>query len=138
MESNQTNQDNRPLRVLASHPDTGTLRLIRDSISNLLNIEVDTSPSSEYAFQLAVKRHYSLFLFGIDMPNLNGQLLYDMLVTIYPKIHPEASSFPGVVFIGNENESIKSDEIRKDFIIRPLSIDRIVRVVKNSIQVNES
>ena len=77
------------------------------------------------------------------MPNLNGQLLYNMLVTIYPKIHPEASSFPGVVFIGNENESIKSDEIRKDarvkdFIIRPLSIDRIVRVVKNSLQVNES
>ena len=143
MESNQTNQDNRPLRILASHPDTGTLRLIRDSISNLLNIDVDTSPSSEYAFELAVKRHYSLFLFGIDMPNLNGQLLYDMLFTIYPKIHPEVPSFPGVVFIGNENESIKSDEIRKDarvkdFIIRPLSIDRIVRVVKNSIQVNES
>ena len=90
MESNQTNQDNRPLRILASHPDTGTLRLIRDSISNLLNIEVDTSPSSEYAFELAVKRHYSLFLFGIDMPNLNGQLLYDMLFTIYPKIHPQA------------------------------------------------
>tara|TARA_B100000902_G_scaffold74718_1_gene79634 strand:- start:220 stop:645 length:426 start_codon:yes stop_codon:yes gene_type:complete len=141
MDSNQSNQDNTPLRILATHPDTGTLRLIRDSISNLLNIDVDTSPSSEYAFELAVKRHYSLFLFGLEMPNLNGQLLYDMLYLIYPKIHPNNLSFPAVIYIGNDNEIGRSDEIKKDarvkdFLIRPLSIERLVRTINSSLQID--
>ena len=34
-------------RVLASYHDTGTLRLLRDSVSNLLSIGIDTSPSAE-------------------------------------------------------------------------------------------
>ena len=141
MHSKQLNQDNDPFRILATHPDTGTLRLIRDSISNLLNIDVDTSPSSEYAFELAVKRHYSLFLFGLDMPNLNGQLLYDMLYLIYPKIHSKDLIFPAVIYIGNDNEISKSDEIKKDarvkdFLIRPLSIERLVRTINSSLQID--
>jgi response regulator RpfG family c-di-GMP phosphodiesterase len=142
MNSNQTNQTKSSFRILACHPDTGTLRLIRESITNLLNVDIDTSPSSEYAFELAVKRPYSLLMFGINMPNLSGPLLYDMLCMIHSKVHQNEPQYPPVIFIGDENDSSKNDDLRKDarvkdLIYRPLSIDRIINATQQAITLRE-
>ena len=79
MDANQSTDNKDSFRVLASYHDTGTLRLLRDSVSNLLNIGIDTSPSAEYAYEMAIKRPYSLFIFGYHMPNLNGVLLLSLI-----------------------------------------------------------
>ena len=137
MNSNQSNQSKSSYRILASHPDTGTLRLVRDSISNLLDIEIDTSPSPEYAFELSIKRPYSLFIFGINMPNLKGPLLYDMLCLVYSKVHDKEPQFPPVIFIGDESDNNKTEELKKDarvksVLYRPLSIERLISVAKEA------
>ncbi len=140
MNSNQSNQSKSSYRILASHPDTGTLRLVRDSISNLLDIEIDTSPSPEYAFELSIKRPYSLFIFGINMPNLKGPLLYDMLCLVYSKVHENEPQFPPVIFIGDESDNNKTEELKKDarvksVLYRPLSIERLISVAKEAMHI---
>ena len=140
MNSNQSNQSKSSYRILASHPDTGTLRLVRDSISNLLDIEIDTSPSPEYAFELSIKRPYSLFIFGINMPNLKGPLLYDMLCLVYSKVHENEPQFPPVIFIGDESDNNKTEELKKDarvksVLYRPLSIERLINVAKEAMHI---
>lgn len=140
MNSNQSNQSKSSYRILASHPDTGTLRLVRDSISNLLDIEIDTSPSPEYAFELSIKRPYSLFIFGINMPNLKGPLLYDMLCLVYSKVHDNEPQFPPVIFIGDESDNNKTEELKKDarvksVLYRPLSIERLISVAKEAMHI---
>lgn len=140
MNSNQSNQSKSSYRILASHPDTGTLRLVRDSISNLLDIEIDTSPSPEYAFELSIKRPYSLFIFGINMPNLQGPLLYDMLCLVYSKVHENEPQFPPVIFIGDESDNNKTEELKKDarvksVLYRPLSIERLISVAKEAMHI---
>lgn len=140
MNSNQSNQSKSSYRILTSHPDTGTLRLVRDSISNLLDIEIDTSPSPEYAFELSIKRPYSLFIFGINMPNLKGPLLYDMLCLVYSKVHENEPQFPPVIFIGDESDNNKTEELKKDarvksVLYRPLSIERLISVAKEAMHI---
>ena len=140
MNSNQSNQSKSSYRILASHPDTGTLRLVRDSISNLLDIEIDTSPSPEYAFELSIKRPYSLFIFGINMPNLKGPLLHDMLCLVYSKVHENEPQFPPVIFIGDESDNNKTEELKKDarvksVLYRPLSIERLISVAKEAMHI---
>ena len=126
-------------RVLASYHDTGTLRLLRDSVSNLLSIGIDTSPSAEYAYEMAIKRPYSLFIFGYNMPNLNGVLLYDLLYKVYPSLYEGIRKCPAVIFIGEESDIKMGDQIKrdarvKDFLVRPLSIDRIIGTIEESIK----
>ena len=139
MDVNQLTENKDSFRVLASYHDTGTLRLLRDSVSNLLNIGIDTSPSAEYAYEMAIKRPYSLFIFGYHMPNLNGVLLYDLLYKVYPSLYEGIRKCPAVIFIGEEDEIKMSDQVKRDarvkgFLVRPLSIDRIIDVIETSLK----
>ena len=139
MDVNQLTENKDSFRVLASYHDTGTLRLLRDSVSNLLNIGIDTSPSAEYAYEMAIKRPYSLFIFGYHMPNLNGVLLYDLLYKVYPSLYEGIRKCPAVIFIGEEDDLKMSDQVKRDarvkgFLVRPLSIDRIIDVIETSLK----
>ena len=139
MDVNQLTENKDSFRVLASYHDTGTLRLLRDSVSNLLNIGIDTSPSAEYAYEMAIKRPYSLFIFGYHMPNLNGVLLYDLLYKVYPSLYEGIRKCPAVIFIGEEDDIKMSDQVKRDarvkgFLVRPLSIDRIIDVIETSLK----
>lgn len=139
MDVNQSTESKDSFRVLASYHDTGTLRLLRDSVSNLLNIGIDTSPSAEYAYEMAIKRPYSLFIFGYHMPNLNGVLLYDLLYKVYPSLYEGIRKCPAVIFIGEEDDIKMSDQVKRDarvkgFLVRPLSIDRIIDVIETSLK----
>ena len=139
MDVNQLTENKNSFRVLASYHDTGTLRLLRDSVSNLLNIGIDTSPSAEYAYEMAIKRPYSLFIFGYHMPNLNGVLLYDLLYKVYPSLYEGIRKCPAVIFIGEEDDIKMSDQVKRDarvkgFLVRPLSIDRIIEVIETSLK----
>jgi len=143
MGAKRSMENNESFRVLASYHDTGTLRLLRDSVSNLLNIGIDTSPSAEYAYEMAIKRPYSLFIFGYHMPNLNGVLLYDLLYKVYPSLYDGIRKCPAVIFIGEENDIKMGDQIKrdarvKDFLVRPLSIDRIIRTIEDSMKLTST
>ena len=100
-------------------------------ISKLIHLHLQN------AFELSIKRPYSLFIFGINMPNLNGPLLYDMLCLVYSKVHDKEPQFPPVIFIGDESDNNKTDELKKDarvksVLYRPLSIERLISVAKEA------
>jgi DNA-binding NtrC family response regulator len=54
-------------RVLIVDDDTAVLRIMREALQNFLHWEVDTSPSPEYGFELALKKYYDLMIFDFSM-----------------------------------------------------------------------
>ena len=65
-----------------------------------------------------------------------------MLCMINSKVHQNEPQYPPVIFIGDENDSGKNDDLRKDarvkdLIYRPLSIDRIINATQQAITLRE-
>ena len=54
--------------------DVALLRVVREALVATLNCEVDTSPKPEYAFELALKKKYDLFIFDFQMPMIDGAM----------------------------------------------------------------
>ena len=77
------------------------------------------------------------------MPNLKGPLLYDMLCLVYSKVHDNEPQFPPVIFIGDESDNNKTEELKKDarvksVLYRPLSIERLISVAKEAMHYNKT
>jgi CheY-like chemotaxis protein len=129
-------------RVLAAHDDVGTLRLIREALGSFAVCDVDTSPTAEYAFELGLQRDYKLFLFGLHLPVINGELLYDLLSKAYPYCHEGKKIAPAVIFIGDEStvprlHEFKRDARVKDVVLKPLGIARLLQAVGGLIEMRE-
>ena len=75
-------------RVLIVDDDTAVLRIMREALQNFLHWEVDTSPSPEYGFELALKKYYDLMIFDFSMPLIGGTLLYLMISIDYEDPSP--------------------------------------------------
>ncbi len=128
--------------MLVAHDEVGTLRLIRETLGQFAECEVDSTPSAEYAFELALQRRYALFLFGLGLPLISGELLYELLSKAYPYCHPGARTCPGVVYIADAAQANRAEELRREarvkgVLLKPLSIDRILDRVKGSVALRE-
>ena len=104
--------------------------------------DVDTSPTAEYAFELGLQRDYKLFLFGLHLPVLNGELLYELLSKAYPYCHEGRKMAPAVVYIGDETtvprlHELKRDARVKDVVLKPLGIARLLEAVGGLIEMRE-
>lgn len=129
-------------RILVAHDDVATLRLIREALGSFAVCEVDTSPTAEYAFELGLQRDYRLFLFGLQLPVLHGELLYDLLSKAYPYCHAGRKIAPAVIYIGDESVvprlgELKRDARVKDVVMKPLGIARLLEAVKGVIEMRE-
>ena len=129
-------------RVLVAHDDVGTLRLIRESLGQFGECEVDTTPSAEYAYELALQREYVLFMFGLSLPVIHGELLYGLLSKAYPLCHSGARVCPGVVYITDAADAGRAEGLQREarvkgVLVKPLSIDRILTRVKGSVRLRE-
>jgi len=129
-------------RVLAAHDDVGTLRLIREALGNFAICDVDTSPTAEYAYELGLQRDYKLFLFGLHLPVLNGELLYNLLSKAYPYCHADRRIAPAVIYIGDEStvprlHELKRDARVKDVVMKPLGIARLLEAATGVIEMRE-
>jgi len=68
--------------------DVALLRVVREALAASLNCEVDTSPKPEYAFELALKKKYDLFIFDFQMPMIDGAMLFFLIGKVYQNIQP--------------------------------------------------
>ena len=75
-------------RVLIVDDDTAVLRIMREALQNFLHWEVDTSPSPEYGFELALKKYYDLMIFDFSMPLIDGMLLFLLISKVYENSSP--------------------------------------------------
>ncbi len=87
-----------PARVLIADASVLNLRFLRETLGGFLRGRIDTSSHAEYAFELALKQSYGLFLFNLQLPLLPGPLLYGLLRRVYEQSAP-ARKLPPVLFL---------------------------------------
>jgi len=129
--------DARP-RVLVAHEDVGTCRLIRETLSQFGECDVDTSPTAQYAYDLALQREYKLFYFGLNMPVIDGELLYELLAKAYPYCHAGAKSAPAVVYIVESTDTGRVEALQREarvkgVLVKPMAIESIIARAKGII-----
>src|SRR5207253_8875031 len=66
--------------------DVALLRVVREALAASLKCEVDTSPKPEYAFELALKKKYDLFIFDFQMLIIDGALFFFLIGNVYQYI----------------------------------------------------
>ena len=69
--------------ILVVDDEVDILRFLRETLGTFTVCTVETSPSSEYAFELALRKPYDLFIFDFSMPTIDGALLYQLIRKTY-------------------------------------------------------
>ena len=119
-------------QVLVVHNDAATTRLVRESLESFCVCEVVATPNAEFAFELALRREYAFFVFGLNLPVLDGVLLYELISKAYKFAHGGSKLAPAVLYIGTEADSSRSDELLRDarvkgVLMRPIRIEKLLK-----------
>ena len=75
-------------RILIVDDEVALLRITREALVASFRCEVDTSPTPEYGFELALKQDYDLFIFDFSMPMIDGAMLFFLIGKVYNNIDP--------------------------------------------------
>lgn len=129
-------------RVLIAYPSAPTTRLLRETLENFTDAQVETTSSAVRAFELALQKRYRLFFFALEMEDLNGPILYELISKVYSTGHGPESLAPGVVFIRENREETVPEELArdvriKDVIAKPIRIERLLQAVKGVFEVRD-
>jgi CheY-like chemotaxis protein len=117
--------------VLVAHEEVSTMRLIRDALQSFTLCEVETCLTGEAAFERCLQRRYRLLIFSLHLPNLGGELVYELLGKVHHYGHVSGRSAPPVIFVGEANDQTRAEELQRDarvkgVLLKPLRIDRIL------------
>jgi CheY-like chemotaxis protein len=127
-------------RVLVIQSVAATTRLIRETLENFTEAEVVTTSDPLRGFELALQKEYRLFVFGMQVGELSGPMLYELISKTYSSGWAPARLAPGVIFIRDAEdpklpEELERDVRVKDTIQKPVRIDRLLRAIQPSIEV---
>jgi CheY-like chemotaxis protein len=117
-------------RVLVADASLPNRRLIREVLTAFRSCELDDAASGEHAFERTALQAYSLFIFALTLPDMNGALLDRMISKVYPRIHGTITA-PPVVFLIRSDEKSAFHEIQRDARVRgavplPLSLEALM------------
>jgi CheY-like chemotaxis protein len=122
--------------------DVGLMRVTREAVTSFLRCEVDTSPSPEYGFELALKKTYDLFIFDFSMPMIDGAMLFFLIGKVYNHSEPPRIVPPLLLVTGKGNEQRAQDLLQeagvRGLIPKPFSINRLIEKVKECLPGVES
>ena len=129
-----------PERVLVVQTAAATTRLIRETLENFTQAEVVTTSDPLRGFELALQKEYRLFLFGMQVGELSGPMLYELISKTYSSGWAPARLAPAVIFIRDAEDPRLPEELTrdvrvKDVINKPVRIDRLLQTVGESIEV---
>ncbi|WP_397382218.1 hypothetical protein [Prosthecobacter sp.] len=105
-------------RVLLAEESLPYRRVIREALMAFRICEVDDAPSGERAFELALQREYSLFLFSLPLPDMTGDMLDRLLSKAYPMVHAGAHAAPPVIFLIQPGDALRFQELQRDVRVR--------------------
>jgi len=131
-----------PVSVLLALPVASTARLIRETLESFTAARVVVTADPLRAFELALQRKYSLFLFGMSVGELSGPLLYELISKAYVAGRGSRLLAPGVIFIREKDdpklpESLSRDVRVKDVLNKPIRIERLLQSVGGMIEVKD-
>jgi CheY-like chemotaxis protein len=122
--------------------DVALLRVVREALVATLKCEVDTSPKPEYAFELAIKKSYDLFIFDFQMPMIDGAMLFFLIAKVYQNVQPVRELPPLILASGKADEK-RAQELLKEpgvagLIAKPFAINRLLDKIKAAVPAIES
>jgi len=131
-----------PKRILIVDDDVTLLRIVREALTSCLRCEVDTSPKPEYAFELALKKTYDLFMFDFQMPMIDGAMLFFLIGKVYDNAQPPRDLPPLLLVSGRADEE-RAQELLKEpgvvgLIAKPFAISRLLDKAKECVPGLES
>ena len=122
--------------ILAVDDDVEILRLLRETLVAFAHCTVDTSPSPEYAFELALRKPYDLFLFDYQMPVLTGATLYGFIRRVHDfgALRPPRPA-PPLLLLSGHGEERRARELLgepgvRGLLAKPFNIDRLLTRVE--------
>lgn len=105
-------------RVLLAEESLPYRRVIREALMAFRDCEVDDAPTGERAFEMALKRQYSLFLFSLPLPDMTGDMLDRLLSMAYPMAHAGVHAAPPVIFLIQPTDALRFQELQRDVRVR--------------------
>ena len=113
-----------PPLVLIAHADAALLRLASDC-------KVRTTSSALTAFDRTLQEPYRLLLIDLHLPDLHGELLYDLISRAYPRVHPGRLTAPPVFWLGTPADQPRQDQLTREartkaLLLTPLNIQRLL------------
>ncbi len=105
-------------RVLLAEESLPYRRVIREALMAFRLCEVDDAPTGERAFEMALRREYSLFLFSLPLPDMTGDMLDRLLSMAYPMAHATAHAAPPVIFLIQPTDALRFQELQRDVRVR--------------------
>jgi DNA-binding response OmpR family regulator len=122
------------MKILIVDDDVGLMRVTREALTSFLRCEVDTSPSPEYGFELALKKTYDLFLFDFQMPMIDGAMLFFLIGKVYNHSVPPRI-VPPLLLVTGKGEETRAQELLREpgvrgLVPKPFAINRLIEKVK--------
>jgi CheY-like chemotaxis protein len=117
--------------------DVALLRITREALAATLKCEVDTSPKPEYAFELAIKKQYDLFIFDFQMPMIDGAMLFFLIGKVYTNIQP-VREVPPLILVSGKADEARAQELLKEpgvvgLVAKPFAINRLLDKIKECV-----
>ena len=122
-----------PYHLLIADDDVGVLRFLRDTLASLApDCHVDATPSPEHAFELALKRHYDLFIFDLAMPGMDGALLYRLIRIVFDTSDPPIPPVPPLLLLTGQGGAPAAQQLLTEpgvrgLLAKPFTIERLLR-----------
>jgi DNA-binding response OmpR family regulator len=129
-------------RILIVEDDVSLMRVTREALTSFLRCEVDTSPTPEYGFELALKKIYDLLIFDFQMPMIDGAMLFFLIGKVYNHSVPPRI-VPPLVLISGKGEEKRAQELLKEagvygMLAKPFAINQLLHKVRECIPTIES
>ena len=127
-----------PKRILIVDDEVALLRIMREALTTCFICEVDTSPRSEYGFELALKKKYDLFIFDFSMPMIDGATLFFLIGKAYNNIEPPRN-VPPLLLVSGRGDETRAQELLKEpgvagLIAKPFSMSRLLEKVGEAVR----
>jgi DNA-binding NtrC family response regulator len=122
-----------PKRILVVDDDTSLLRLIGEALRSRFQCEVDATPNPEYAFELALKKRYRVFVFDFSMPMIDGAMLFTLIGKVYNHVNPPLF-VPPLILISGRGDEARAQELMREagvrgFLPKPFPMNRLMEKI---------
>ncbi len=129
-------------RILIAHGVKSTSRLIRETLENFTEAEVESTSDPVRAFELALQKPFRRFFFAMQVGELSGSMLYELISKAYANGRATRTLAPGVVFIREKSDPQLPSELArdarvKDIISKPIRIERLLKSVGDIFEVRD-